>query len=101
VNLDFGYLLQKLLAGDFAGSKKSRGKMKPRNRKIVFGMNKKFIAIRKASEGEKGYILQAGGKNSSSLICSATAFIRTAGVQGHIELTWDGHMLVGRRPGDE
>lgn len=53
MNLDFNYLLQKLLAGDFAGGKKSRTKlMRARKKRYRDKCRERYVKKKKEKEGQ-------------------------------------------------
>lgn len=66
--------------------------------RVVFGLNKKYFAIRRAGENENGFLLTLSGKKSCALAFSGTGIKKIADILGNVEVTCDGNMLVGRRP---
>jgi len=60
--------------------------------RVQLGYNSKYVAVRKAGDGEDGYLLTI---NHGAKI--ATPKLRYFPVKGRIEVFWDGNMLVGRR----
>jgi len=49
-----------------------------RGDKVVFGFNKKYFAVRKAKEEEKGFLLsQSSAKDSQALVFSGAAIVKS------------------------